>query len=278
MTAAAFVTLLGRGSVGHAFSQSPSVNRHIASIAAYTAIFQTIDGYQGTLAGVLRGAGWAKQVALINALGWWVVALPSAAFFAHGMGHGLIGVWQGMLLGNAALATCYTLLYWRTDWEGLAAASSSSSTAASIAAGNRGASDAALPSSVSQQLQLQMRTPVSKDRRGSGSVIRPGSPTDDDGFSLRSTSQELNMSSVNVAQRLPLSIIDSIPSGQSTQEVAGATAAGAIAATPAANDRGIGGTAAARPSLQLRALPASPGPGSVSQRRSAPAAAHAASR
>lgn len=120
MTAAAFVTLLCRTSVGRIFSQAVATNTHIASVAGYAAVFQLIDGYQGTLAGVLRGAGWSREVSILNGIGWWCIGLPAAAVLAHAYGHGLKGVWQGMCAANACLAIAYTLLYWRTDWEAAA--------------------------------------------------------------------------------------------------------------------------------------------------------------
>jgi Na+-driven multidrug efflux pump len=130
MTAAAFVTLLARRDVGRIFTQEPGVNALVSSVAAYAAVFQTIDGYQGTLAGVLRGAGWARQVAVVNALGWWAVGLPAAATLALGYGRGLAGIWQGMCAANASLAVSYTILYWRTDWDAAAAAAVAAAAAA----------------------------------------------------------------------------------------------------------------------------------------------------
>ena len=97
-----------------------------ASILPIAATFQLFDGTQVVGCGVLRGMGQTLPAAVFNLVGYWVIALPLAAWVAFevvpgtripgihseglpGRGVGLPGVWWGLAAGLGIVAVCLTL-------------------------------------------------------------------------------------------------------------------------------------------------------------------------
>lgn len=76
-----------------------------ASILPIGAAFQLFDGVQAVGGGVLRGMGTTVPAAVINLVGYYVLALPLAAWLAFEMSLGVRGVWWGLAVGLAAVAT-----------------------------------------------------------------------------------------------------------------------------------------------------------------------------
>lgn len=91
MFSVALLLLLGHGAVGGLFSPSPAVQANVAAVALVTALFCTLDGFQGSLGSVIRGVSprmwWGVWAA--GALAWWGLALPLAV---SGVGGGRIHV------------------------------------------------------------------------------------------------------------------------------------------------------------------------------------------
>lgn len=81
-----------------------------ASLMIYPAMFSVFDAIQVVAAGALRGMGDVRVSLAVNAGVHWLFTLPCAAFFALGLGRGVIGLWQGLSLGLAVVAA---LLFWR---------------------------------------------------------------------------------------------------------------------------------------------------------------------
>ncbi len=67
--------------------------------------FQIFDGAQVVSFGVLRGAGDVRFPPLINLVGWWGVALPAGWVLAFRAGWGERGVWAGLVIGLALVAS-----------------------------------------------------------------------------------------------------------------------------------------------------------------------------
>ncbi|MCH9687243.1 MAG: MATE family efflux transporter [Deltaproteobacteria bacterium] len=81
-----------------------------ASILPIAAAFQLFDGIQAVGGGILRGLGATRPAALFNLVGYYVLALPLAAAAAFLGGMGLPGLWWGLCLGLATVATA--LVWW----------------------------------------------------------------------------------------------------------------------------------------------------------------------
>ena len=62
------------------------------------------DGLQVVGSGVLRGMGNTRPAAVINLIGYWVIALPLGWWLAFEQGLGLQGVWWGLALALAIVA------------------------------------------------------------------------------------------------------------------------------------------------------------------------------
>jgi multidrug resistance protein, MATE family len=104
MLGAALLFFFARHSLPALYAASPPVAAAAAGILPIAAAFQLFDGTQAVGGGVLRGLGRTRPAALFNLIGYYVVALPLAAWLALESGAGLAGVWIGLAVGLAAVA------------------------------------------------------------------------------------------------------------------------------------------------------------------------------
>ena len=81
-----------------------------AAILPIAAAFQVFDGTQAVSCGVLRGMGRPRPAAYLNLFGYWVLALPIGAWLGLEAGWGLPGIWWGLCLGLAVVATSLLVL------------------------------------------------------------------------------------------------------------------------------------------------------------------------
>ncbi len=75
-----------------------------ASILPIAAAFQFFDGAQVAGCGVLRGMGRTAPAAWLNLFGYWIIAIPLAAWLSLAQGWGLPGIWWGLCAGLATVA------------------------------------------------------------------------------------------------------------------------------------------------------------------------------
>lgn len=80
-----------------------------ATLLPLAGTFQLFDGTQVVAFGVLRGAGDVRLPTLANVVGYWILGLPLGAWLAFGAGWGPRGVWVGLVLALAVVATLLTL-------------------------------------------------------------------------------------------------------------------------------------------------------------------------
>jgi MATE family multidrug resistance protein len=81
-----------------------------ASFLALAALFQIADGAQAVGSGMLRGLHDTRIPMLYAALGYWGIGLPLGVVLAFPLEMGGIGIWIGLCVGLAVVAT---LLLWR---------------------------------------------------------------------------------------------------------------------------------------------------------------------
>ncbi|HVQ35190.1 MAG TPA: MATE family efflux transporter, partial [Candidatus Bathyarchaeia archaeon] len=86
------------------YTKDPAVVAVAAAIIPLAGAFQLFDGTQAVAFGVLRGAGDVKIPAIVNVLGYWLFGLPIGWVLAFSVGTGARGVWDGLVLGLAAVA------------------------------------------------------------------------------------------------------------------------------------------------------------------------------
>jgi len=104
LSATLFVTL--RGVLGTIFTDDAQVLALAAGVFPIAAAFQLFDGTQVVGAGILRGMGATRPVAVFNFVGYYLLALPLAWWLAWERGLGLRGLWWGLALGLAVVACC----------------------------------------------------------------------------------------------------------------------------------------------------------------------------
>lgn len=114
----AVIIVLLRHEFGKIFSPDPEVIRIVAHIAPILGLYQCLDGFQGCAAGVLRGMGRQKTIALLNLGGFWVLGLPVGAGLAFGVGLEVYGIWWGFVVGLGVCSVLYVLVLSRISWDG----------------------------------------------------------------------------------------------------------------------------------------------------------------
>jgi multidrug resistance protein, MATE family len=90
-------------------------NRDLVDIARrlieIAAIFQVFDGMQVIAAGLLRGYRDTMVPMLLATFGYWGVGFGGAWLLAFPAGYGAVGLWWGLALGLAVVATLLTLRF-----------------------------------------------------------------------------------------------------------------------------------------------------------------------
>lgn len=107
ISAASFA--IGRHALPRFYSDDAAVLAAAASILPIAAAFQLFDGTQVVGGGVLRGMGAPGPAAVFNAIGYYAIALPVGGWLTFSVGLGLAGLWWGLCLGLATVATALVL-------------------------------------------------------------------------------------------------------------------------------------------------------------------------
>ncbi|MBK8249169.1 MAG: MATE family efflux transporter [Gemmatimonadetes bacterium] len=98
------------GPLAAVFTRDPGVLALAARLLPIAAAFQVFDGIQGVSSGILRGAGDTRVPMLLNLFGFVAVGIPAAAWLAFSRGLGPEGIWWGLVICLAVVATS---LGWR---------------------------------------------------------------------------------------------------------------------------------------------------------------------
>jgi MATE family multidrug resistance protein len=102
-TAVVFLTL--PGPLTRLYTAEASVAVVAMALIPLAGVFQVFDGTQVVAGGILRGLGETKVAMLVNLLGYWFFGLPVSYLLGFVMGLGPRGLWYGLVLGLAAVAT-----------------------------------------------------------------------------------------------------------------------------------------------------------------------------
>ncbi|MGH8182522.1 MAG: MATE family efflux transporter [Rhodanobacteraceae bacterium] len=90
--------------IARVYSSDPKVIALAAQLLILAGIFQFSDGIQVVSNGALRGLKDTRMPMLITAFAYWVVGMPTGAWLAFGRGHGVRGMWMGLIAGLTAAA------------------------------------------------------------------------------------------------------------------------------------------------------------------------------
>lgn len=110
MAFTAVVFTFGNNLLPWIYTSDKNVISITAQLLILAAIFQLFDGAQVVGLGVLRGMGDVNIPTLITFLAYWIVGLPFGYYWGIYLGHGVNGIWYGLVLGLMASAI---LLYIR---------------------------------------------------------------------------------------------------------------------------------------------------------------------
>jgi MATE family multidrug resistance protein len=102
-TAVAFLTL--PGPLTRLYTTDVSVIAVAVGLIPLAGVFQVFDGTQVVAGGILRGLGETKVAMVVNLLGYWFFGLPVSYLLGFGLELGPRGLWYGLVLGLAAVAT-----------------------------------------------------------------------------------------------------------------------------------------------------------------------------
>jgi MATE family multidrug resistance protein len=102
-TAVAFLTL--PGPLARLYTTDASVIAVAVGLIPLAGVFQVFDGTQVVGGGILRGLGETKVAMLVNLLGYWFFGLPLSYLLGFVLELGPAGLWYGLVLGLAAVAT-----------------------------------------------------------------------------------------------------------------------------------------------------------------------------
>jgi MATE family multidrug resistance protein len=105
MSCTAVVFLGLPGQLAWLYSTDASVIAVAVGLIPLAGVFQVFDGTQVVAGGILRGLGETKVAMLVNLLGYWFFGLPVSYMLGFVMGWGPQGLWYGLVLGLAAVAT-----------------------------------------------------------------------------------------------------------------------------------------------------------------------------
>jgi len=112
---AVFRTLLPR-----LYTEDAALIAVAAQILPLAGAFQLSDGTQVVAAGILRGMGRPNAAAVVNLLGYYMLALPLAYVLAFRFGLGLRGIWYGLILGLVVVSVALLIWVRRTTQRPLA--------------------------------------------------------------------------------------------------------------------------------------------------------------
>ena len=104
---------LFRAPIAGLLTDRPDVLAVAVPLMGVAAAFQLFDGAQVVGAGALRGIGDTRPAQWANLVGYYVVGLPLAYFFAFHAHKGATGLWWGLSIGLAIVAVTLVVRFER---------------------------------------------------------------------------------------------------------------------------------------------------------------------
>jgi MATE family multidrug resistance protein len=105
MTATGILFLSLPRPLAELYSRELEVITVAALLIPLAGVFQVFDGLQTVAGGVLRGLGDTRVPMLVNLVGYWTLGLPVSYYLGFVAGRGPAGLWWGLVLGLAIVAT-----------------------------------------------------------------------------------------------------------------------------------------------------------------------------
>jgi MATE family multidrug resistance protein len=105
MASSAMLFLALREWLPRLYTADATVVALAAGILPIAAAFQIFDGVQVVGCGVLRGMGRTRPAAVFNGISYWLLGIPLGWWLGLGAGWGLAGIWWGLCIGLAVVAS-----------------------------------------------------------------------------------------------------------------------------------------------------------------------------
>jgi MATE family multidrug resistance protein len=105
MSLTAIVFLAAPGPLARCYTDDATVLAVATALIPLAGVFQVFDGLQAVAGGILRGLGETRVAMVVNLLGYWGLGLPVSYVFGVHLGYGPAGLWWGLVLGLAVVAT-----------------------------------------------------------------------------------------------------------------------------------------------------------------------------
>lgn len=94
------------------YTRDPEILAVGAKLLAIAAVFQLFDSIQAVTTGALRGLGNTRIAMFANLVGYWVLGLPVGWLLGTPFRYGVYGIWTGLTVALAAIATTL-FIYWQ---------------------------------------------------------------------------------------------------------------------------------------------------------------------
>ncbi|QWU89484.1 hypothetical protein CA3LBN_003807 [Candidozyma haemuli] len=101
------------------FTDDPIVLDIASKVLIVGAVYQINDFLACTTGGILRGQGRQKIAGYLNLVSYYVIALPTAIFFAFYLELALIGLWMGMIIALFFVSLSQTYFVVASDWDAI---------------------------------------------------------------------------------------------------------------------------------------------------------------
>lgn len=108
--------IISRSRFAAIFTPDETVISYTARVVPWVALFQIFDGLNGSCGGSLRGMGKQNVGASINAMAYYVVALPLGTWMAFS-GWELSGLWIGQTIGMILVAGLELAAILSSNWD-----------------------------------------------------------------------------------------------------------------------------------------------------------------
>jgi MATE family, multidrug efflux pump len=103
LTAVLFLSV--PGPLARLYTTEAEIIALAAALIPLAGVFQVFDGLQAVGGGILRGLGETRVAMLVNLVGYWFLGLPVSYVLGFRLGLGPIGLWWGLVLGLAVVAS-----------------------------------------------------------------------------------------------------------------------------------------------------------------------------
>jgi len=109
--------LLTRNHLGYLFSSNEDVIYAVAHVLPLCSIFQIADGIASVGGGIIRGSGRQSVAAVINLVGYYMIAFPVGIYLTFHAHWALAGLWSGLTIALFIVATGEVGFIWSIDWK-----------------------------------------------------------------------------------------------------------------------------------------------------------------